>query len=82
MSHTSALYICDCSQLRLALEEDLGRSLKEYRHFMDEEMIVIMRQLDSPTQIFPFLYLGSEWNASNLEELQKNGYVLGFKKIL
>jgi hypothetical protein len=60
-------------QLRQKLEAQFGRSLKEYRHFLDEEMIIVMRQMDSPTQIFPFLYLGSEWNASNLAELQSNG---------
>ena len=62
-------------QLRLRLEESLGLNLKEYRHLIDEETIVIMRQMDAPSEIFSFLYLGSEWNASNLEELQQNGWV-------
>ncbi|KAG8591074.1 hypothetical protein GDO81_000001 [Engystomops pustulosus] len=35
-------------------------------------MIMILAQLDRPSEIFPYLYLGSEWNASNLEELQRN----------
>ena len=47
--------------------------LKHMRQFIDEEMIVILRQMDSASEIFPFLYLGSEWNASNLEELKENG---------
>ena len=46
--------------------------LSEYKQVINEEMLVVMRQMDSPSQIFDFLYLGSEWNASNLEELQKN----------
>ena len=61
-------------QLRNRLEEELKMSLRDYRAFIDEEMIVILRQMDSPSQIFDFLYLGSEWNASNLEELRHNGY--------
>ncbi len=53
----------------------MSKSLKEFRHFIDEQMIIILRQMDSPSQIFDFLYLGSEWNASNLEELTANGSV-------
>lgn len=48
---------------------DLG----EYKSFIDEEMLVILGQMDVPTEIFEHVYLGSEWNASNLEELQRNG---------
>lgn len=51
---------------------DLG----EYKSFIDQEMLVILGQMDAATEIFPHVYLGSEWNASNLEELNKNGYVL------
>jgi len=63
-------------QLRTRLEEELDMNLTDYKHFIDEEMIIIMRQMDSPSQIFDYLYLGSEWNASNLEELRNNGFVL------
>jgi len=59
-------------KLRERLEEDLDKCLKPYKQFIDQEMIVILRQMDSPSKIFDFLYLGSEWNASNLEELSKN----------
>ena len=48
-------------------------SLAEYKPFIDEEMIVIMRQMDAASEIFDYLYLGSEWNASNLEDLQEQG---------
>ena len=51
----------------------MGMPLKPYKHFIDEEMIIILRQMDSPSMIFEHLYLGSEWNASNLEELRANG---------
>ncbi len=53
----------------------MGMSLKQYKHFIDEEMIIILRQMDSPSLIFDHLYLGSEWNASNLAELRQNGWV-------
>jgi len=53
-------------------------SLTEFKHFIDEEMITVMRQMDAPSQIFDYLYLGSEWNASNLDELKKLGYALSF----
>lgn len=50
-------------------------NLSKYKAFIDEEMLLILGQLDSPSHVFDFLYLGSEWNASNLEELKKNGFV-------
>ncbi|XP_033748878.1 protein phosphatase Slingshot homolog 1-like isoform X2 [Pecten maximus] len=59
--------------LREALEEKLKRSLKSHKKFVDQEMITIMGQMDSPTMIKDYLYLGSEFNASNLEELTENG---------
>ncbi len=60
-------------QLRESLEREMGMNLKQYKHFIDDEMIIILRQMDSPSLIFDHLYLGSEWNASNLEELRQNG---------
>ncbi|XP_041350315.1 uncharacterized protein LOC121369354 isoform X2 [Gigantopelta aegis] len=64
--------------LRTAVEEKLGMSLSDYRSYFDSEMIRILGQMDSPTMILDFLFLGSEWNASNLEELRSNGigYIL------
>lgn len=61
--------------IRGRLEEHLDMDLGEYKSFIDEEMLVILGQMDAPTEIFDHVYLGSEWNASNLEELQKNGLV-------
>ena len=60
--------------IRSRLEEHLDMDLGEYKSFIDEEMLMILGQMDAPTEIFDHVYLGSEWNASNLEELQKNGY--------
>ncbi|KAG5884608.1 hypothetical protein JTB14_024360 [Gonioctena quinquepunctata] len=59
--------------IRTKLEEELDMDLTEYKSFIDEEMLVILGQMDAPTEIFDHVYLGSEWNASNYEELQKNG---------
>ncbi|XP_034127826.1 protein phosphatase Slingshot isoform X1 [Drosophila guanche] len=59
--------------IRGRLEEILDMDLGEYKSFIDAEMLVILGQMDAPTKIFEHVYLGSEWNASNLEELQKNG---------
>lgn len=63
-------------QVRTRLEETLDMDLAEYKSFIDQEMLVILGQMDAATEIFPHVYLGSEWNASNLEELNKNGWVL------
>lgn len=59
--------------IRGRLEEHLDMDLNEFKSFIDEEMLVILGQMDAPTEIFDHVYLGSEWNASNLEELQRNG---------
>lgn len=56
--------------IRTRLENYLNMNLNEYKSFIDEEMLKILKQMDSPTKIFDHVYLGSEWNASNLEELQ------------
>ncbi|XP_072387537.1 protein phosphatase Slingshot isoform X2 [Diabrotica undecimpunctata] len=59
--------------IRTRLEEELDMDLGEYKSFIDEEMLIILGQMDAPTEIFDHVYLGSEWNASNYEELQRNG---------
>lgn len=58
--------------IRLQLEADLNRSLEEYKSFIDEEILLILGQMDPASKIFDFLYLGSEWNATNLEEMTEN----------
>ena len=63
----------DLLQLRKSIEEKLGMDLKKYKSFIDTQMMEILGQMDSPSMILEYLYLGSEWNASNLEELQSNG---------
>ncbi|KAL0974098.1 hypothetical protein UPYG_G00215360 [Umbra pygmaea] len=65
-------------QVRSALEIRLGMDMRNYKEYIDNEMMVTMAQMDKPSKIFDYLYLGSEWNAANFEELQKNnvGYIL------
>ncbi|XP_043571457.1 protein phosphatase Slingshot homolog 1-like isoform X1 [Chiloscyllium plagiosum] len=64
--------------IRNELEQQMNCTLKEYKGFIDNEMLIILGQMDKATLIFDHLYLGSEWNASNLEELQSTGvgYIL------
>lgn len=62
--------------IRGRLEETLDMDLGEYKPFIDQEMLTVLGQMDAATQIFPHVYLGSEWNASNLDELNLNGYVM------
>lgn len=61
--------------IRSRLEEELDMDLGEFKSFIDQEMLVILGQMDAPTEIFDHVYLGSEWNASNYDELRKNGYM-------
>ena len=59
--------------IRTRLESETCRNLSEYKSYIDEEMLKILGQMDTATQIFDYLYLGSEWNASNFEELKHKG---------
>ncbi|KAI4873801.1 hypothetical protein NFI96_008520 [Prochilodus magdalenae] len=65
-------------EVRSALEERIGLDMKNYKEYIDNEMMVTMAQMDKPSKILDYLYLGSEWNAANFDELQKNnvGYIL------
>ncbi|KAJ6656629.1 hypothetical protein lerEdw1_003516, partial [Lerista edwardsae] len=65
-------------EIRNELEKQMSCNLKEFKEFIDNEMLLILGQMDKPSLIFDHLYLGSEWNASNLEELQGSGvdYIL------
>ncbi|XP_076867413.1 protein phosphatase Slingshot homolog 1 isoform X2 [Brachyhypopomus gauderio] len=65
-------------EIRTELEQHMRWNLREYKEFIDNEILLILGQMDKATPIFDHLYLGSEWNASNLEELRHNGigYIL------
>lgn len=60
-------------QVRESLETHFGVRLSHFKRFIDEEMMTVLGQMDASSQIFDFLYLGSEWNASNKAELDRNG---------
>lgn len=60
--------------IRERLEQRLAQPLGAYKEFIDRNMLVILGQLDKPSRIFDYLYLGTEWNASNWEELKSNRY--------
>ncbi|KAM3938091.1 protein phosphatase Slingshot homolog 1 isoform 2-T2 [Leptodactylus fuscus] len=67
-----------CKEIRNELEKKLSYNLKAFKEYIDNEMLLILGQMDKASIIFDYLYLGSEWNASNLEELNKAGvgYIL------
>ncbi|XP_072495370.1 protein phosphatase Slingshot homolog 3 isoform X2 [Notamacropus eugenii] len=69
---TSDLESVTSKEIRQVLEGRLGCPLQQYRDFIDNQMLVLMAQRDRASHIFPHLYLGSEWNAANLDELQRN----------
>ena len=62
--------------MRERLVESMKIDMREYKALINEEMLIVMRQMDSASKILSYLYLGSAWNASNLDELQENGYVI------
>ncbi|XP_032301120.1 protein phosphatase Slingshot homolog 3 isoform X8 [Coturnix japonica] len=70
-SHHCPLPLGEC-QVRTELERRVGHSLEQHKDFIDNEMLLVLAQMDRPSRVFPHIYLGSEWNAANLEELQQN----------
>ncbi|KAM4700819.1 LOW QUALITY PROTEIN: protein phosphatase Slingshot homolog 2 [Discoglossus pictus] len=66
-------------EIRTELEMQMVCNLREFKSNIDNEMIVILGQMDRPHRNFSTsVFLGSEWNASNLEDLQNRGvrYIL------
>lgn len=60
------------SDIRKRLEAECAVSLAPYREFVDRTIMFILGQMEKPSKIFDYLYLGTEWNAANFEELEKN----------
>ena len=44
----------------MMVEEETQMELKEYRSFIDEEMIIILGQMDSASHIFDHVFLVSK----------------------
>eukprot|EP00049_Salpingoeca_infusionum_P000380 m.39531 g.39531 ORF g.39531 m.39531 type:complete len:669 (-) comp10318_c0_seq1:603-2609(-) len=59
-------------QVRLELEDRFKRDLKPYKSFVDEHMMIILGQMEPASRIEDLLYLGTEWNAGNEDELRDN----------
>lgn len=55
------------------LEKYFKMNVKQmFKPFIDEKLIMVLGQMESASEIFDdFLYLGTEWNASNKEELEE-----------
>ena len=58
--------------IRKLCEAEMEESLEEFKSFIDKEILLILGQMDPASKILEYLYLGSEWNASNLDELRQN----------
>lgn len=75
-SAISSILLVTSKDIRIKLEEKLKIELSEYKEFIDREMLVILGQMEKPSKITDYLFLGTEWNASNWEELKENKYVI------
>lgn len=64
---------CNSRDIREALEKVTDLDLNEYKKYIDKEMMTILGQMDTASKILDFLYLGSGWNASDLEGLEDVG---------
>ncbi|KAL5256171.1 hypothetical protein ACHWQZ_G011404 [Mnemiopsis leidyi] len=63
-----------CLEIRKQLESDFNVNLTPYKRFIDEQIVKVFGQsTEAPSKIFDYLYLGNEWNASNLTQLKQYG---------
>lgn len=44
----------------MALEKNLNMDMKDYKEYIDNEMMVTMAQMDKPSKIFDYLFLVRE----------------------
>ncbi|XP_077594070.1 protein phosphatase Slingshot homolog 1 [Stigmatopora nigra] len=60
------------------LEQEINSDLRQFKELIDTEMLVLLGQMAKATPIFDHVYLGSQWSASDLEELRDCGvgYIL------
>ena len=59
--------------IREILERELQLKLDGFKKFIDATIFQFYNQLvECATQITPYLYLGTEWNASNYDSLMSN----------
>lgn len=56
--------------IRQMLEKELGLKLDSFKKFIDATIFQFYNQLvECATKVLPYLYLGTEWNASNYDSL-------------
>ena len=60
-------------QLRLLLENEVGMELKEYREFLDRQMLRILGQMERPSQIYDYLFLVRVWGVCPCEGVELPG---------
>ena len=60
--------------IRRILEAELQLNLDNFKKFVDVTIFQFYNQLvECASQVLPFIYLGTEWNASNYESLVSDG---------
>lgn len=60
--------------IREMLEKELQLKLDNFKRFIDATIFQFYNQLvECATRILPYLYLGTEWNASNYDSLINDG---------
>jgi protein phosphatase slingshot len=58
--------------IRKQLQDECTINLPPYKDFIDRSILHILGQMEKPSKIFDYLYLGTEWNAANFDELERN----------
>lgn len=53
-------------QIRTELEQHMNCNLKEYKEFIDNEMLLILGQMDKATLIFDHVFLVGKFKSSPL----------------
>lgn len=68
------LDIATPKQIQDAVMEQMpGIELGRYKKYIDTEMLTVLGEMECSACILDFLFLGSEWNAANIDELKQNG---------
>jgi protein phosphatase slingshot len=63
-------------EIRKRLEEECGDyQLSAHKSFIDRKILQILGQMEGPTKLFDYLFLGDEWSAANYEDLVSNKLV-------
>lgn len=63
-AHSGAFPALFVPQIRTELEMNMTCNLREFKGFIDKEMIVILGQMDSPTEIFEHVFLVGVFHSS------------------